>query len=211
MYVLPVPGHGPLINSCPLTGDDWTDCFRVDGISLPTSPYLGVSALTGEVFDAHEYVLALRPLVQPHSLYLCPASSRSRPTRPSFRPRIPRSTNSPAPADASVYRSTPRHGSAFSSSCSFSSGCASAGRMATRHTRSAVDTAHLGAWVAWTLGIDGGMPRGGGSRVDRIDIGVFCASYFVSPRVYISVGPCAFHTYSMSVTCVGERGMLEPV
>lgn len=83
--------------------------------------------------------------------------------------------------------------------------------MATRHTRSAVDTAHLGAWAVWTLGIDGGMPRGGGSRVDRIDIGAFCASYFVSPRVYISVGTCTFHTYSMSVTCVGERGMLEPV
>ncbi|KAF8554927.1 hypothetical protein OG21DRAFT_1439471 [Imleria badia] len=36
--------------------DDWTDCFRVDGISLPASPYLGVSALTGEVFDAHDVI-----------------------------------------------------------------------------------------------------------------------------------------------------------
>lgn len=39
-----------------LTGDEWTDCFHIEGISLPMSPYLGVSALTGEVFDAHEYV-----------------------------------------------------------------------------------------------------------------------------------------------------------
>jgi len=36
--------------------DDWTDCFRVDGISLPPSPYLGVSALTGQVFDAHDVI-----------------------------------------------------------------------------------------------------------------------------------------------------------
>ncbi|KAF8435055.1 legume-like lectin family-domain-containing protein [Boletus edulis BED1] len=36
--------------------DDWTDCFRIDGISLPLSPYLGVSALTGEVFDAHDVI-----------------------------------------------------------------------------------------------------------------------------------------------------------
>ena len=39
-----------------LTGDDWSDCFRVDAIRLPSSPFLGVSALTGQVFDAHEYV-----------------------------------------------------------------------------------------------------------------------------------------------------------
>ena len=37
-----------------ITGDDWSDCFRVDGISLPASPFLGMSALTGQVFDAHE-------------------------------------------------------------------------------------------------------------------------------------------------------------
>ncbi|KAG6381972.1 ER lumen protein retaining receptor-domain-containing protein [Boletus reticuloceps] len=36
--------------------DDWSDCFRIDGISLPLSPYLGVSALTGEVFDAHDVI-----------------------------------------------------------------------------------------------------------------------------------------------------------
>lgn len=36
--------------------DDWTDCFRIDGISLPSTPYLGISALTGEVFDAHDVI-----------------------------------------------------------------------------------------------------------------------------------------------------------
>ncbi|KAF9243190.1 concanavalin A-like lectin/glucanase domain-containing protein [Melanogaster broomeanus] len=36
--------------------DDWTDCFRIDGISLPASPFLGISALTGQVYDAHDVV-----------------------------------------------------------------------------------------------------------------------------------------------------------
>lgn len=36
--------------------DEWTPCFRVTNVSLPISPFLGFSSLTGEVFDAHEYV-----------------------------------------------------------------------------------------------------------------------------------------------------------
>ncbi|KIM64011.1 hypothetical protein SCLCIDRAFT_1213831 [Scleroderma citrinum Foug A] len=36
--------------------DDWTDCFRVEGISLPINPFVGMSALTGEVFDAHDVI-----------------------------------------------------------------------------------------------------------------------------------------------------------
>lgn len=39
------------------SGDDWSDCFRVDKISLPQAPFLGFSAMTGDVFDAHEYVI----------------------------------------------------------------------------------------------------------------------------------------------------------
>ena len=35
-------------------GDDWTDCFTLSPISLPPSPYVGFSAMTGDVFDAHE-------------------------------------------------------------------------------------------------------------------------------------------------------------
>lgn len=38
-------------------GDDWSDCFQVKGLSLPTAPFIGFSALTGDVFDGHEYVL----------------------------------------------------------------------------------------------------------------------------------------------------------
>lgn len=39
------------------TGDDWSDCFMITGaVSLPKSPFLGFSALTGAVSDNHEYV-----------------------------------------------------------------------------------------------------------------------------------------------------------
>ncbi|ESK97235.1 mannose er-golgi intermediate compartment [Moniliophthora roreri MCA 2997] len=36
--------------------DDWSDCFYVEGISLPSGPYLGFTALTGDVYDAHDIV-----------------------------------------------------------------------------------------------------------------------------------------------------------
>ena len=39
-----------------LSGDDWTDCLRAEKILLPLSPFLGFSAMTGDVFDAHEFV-----------------------------------------------------------------------------------------------------------------------------------------------------------
>lgn len=35
-------------------GNEWTDCFRLDGFSLPQSPFVGFSALTGDVYDSHE-------------------------------------------------------------------------------------------------------------------------------------------------------------
>lgn len=38
-------------------GDDWTECFTVNGISLPTAPFIGISAMTGDVSDNHEYVM----------------------------------------------------------------------------------------------------------------------------------------------------------
>jgi len=38
-----------------LTGDDWSDCFTLTDISLPTNPFIGLSAMTGDVTDAHEY------------------------------------------------------------------------------------------------------------------------------------------------------------
>ncbi|KAG7091240.1 hypothetical protein E1B28_010291 [Marasmius oreades] len=36
--------------------DDWSDCFRVENITLPSLPYLGFSAMTGDVFDAHDII-----------------------------------------------------------------------------------------------------------------------------------------------------------
>ncbi|KAL0955695.1 hypothetical protein HGRIS_001917 [Hohenbuehelia grisea] len=36
--------------------DEWIDCFHVEGISLPPAPYLGFSAMTGDVVDAHDII-----------------------------------------------------------------------------------------------------------------------------------------------------------
>ncbi|KAH9485662.1 VIP36-like protein [Psilocybe cubensis] len=36
--------------------DDWTDCFRIEKPSLPTAPFLGFSAMTGDVSDAHDII-----------------------------------------------------------------------------------------------------------------------------------------------------------
>ncbi|KAG2104106.1 concanavalin A-like lectin/glucanase domain-containing protein [Suillus discolor] len=36
--------------------DDWSDCFRLTGISLPPAPYIGITAMTGEVFDSHDVI-----------------------------------------------------------------------------------------------------------------------------------------------------------
>jgi len=36
--------------------DEWSDCFKIEGISLPLSPFLGFSAMTGDVSDAHDII-----------------------------------------------------------------------------------------------------------------------------------------------------------
>jgi len=36
--------------------DEWTDCFTVEGLSLPNAPYLGFSAMTGDVSDNHDII-----------------------------------------------------------------------------------------------------------------------------------------------------------
>ncbi|PPQ92433.1 hypothetical protein CVT25_008654 [Psilocybe cyanescens] len=36
--------------------DDWTDCFRIEKLSLPANPFLGFSAMTGDVSDAHDII-----------------------------------------------------------------------------------------------------------------------------------------------------------
>lgn len=36
--------------------DEWTHCFRIDNASLPLVPFIGFSALTGDVYDAHDII-----------------------------------------------------------------------------------------------------------------------------------------------------------
>jgi len=36
--------------------DDWTDCFFIPKVSLPPNPFLGFSAMTGDVSDAHDII-----------------------------------------------------------------------------------------------------------------------------------------------------------
>ncbi|KZT61164.1 hypothetical protein CALCODRAFT_491563 [Calocera cornea HHB12733] len=38
------------------TWDEWTPCFTIPNVALPPRPYLGFSALTGDVSDAHDIV-----------------------------------------------------------------------------------------------------------------------------------------------------------
>ncbi|GAA5947560.1 hypothetical protein JCM10213_005159 [Rhodosporidiobolus nylandii] len=36
--------------------DEWTTCFAIEGVELPSNPFLGFSALTGDVSDAHDII-----------------------------------------------------------------------------------------------------------------------------------------------------------
>ncbi|KAF8652281.1 hypothetical protein AX16_004470 [Volvariella volvacea WC 439] len=36
--------------------DDWVDCIFVQNVTLPPTPYIGFSALTGDVYDAHDII-----------------------------------------------------------------------------------------------------------------------------------------------------------
>jgi len=36
--------------------DDWTDCFYIEKLALPPSPFLGFSAMTGDVADWHDII-----------------------------------------------------------------------------------------------------------------------------------------------------------
>jgi mannose-binding lectin 2 len=36
--------------------DDWTDCFFIPKIALPPNPFLGFTAMTGDVSDAHDII-----------------------------------------------------------------------------------------------------------------------------------------------------------
>ncbi|KAI5123799.1 hypothetical protein M0805_009094 [Coniferiporia weirii] len=36
--------------------DHWTDCMHIEGVSIPLAPYVGFSALTGDVYDSHDII-----------------------------------------------------------------------------------------------------------------------------------------------------------
>jgi len=56
--------------------DEWTDCFRKEKVGLISAPFLGFSALTGDVSDNHDIIA-----VTTYSAVLSPASAqRDKPT-----------------------------------------------------------------------------------------------------------------------------------
>ncbi|KAF9012677.1 legume-like lectin family-domain-containing protein [Cyathus striatus] len=36
--------------------DDWSDCIHIENVTLPNNPFLGFSAMTGDVADAHDII-----------------------------------------------------------------------------------------------------------------------------------------------------------
>lgn len=36
--------------------DEWSDCFRLENVTLPTNPFIGLTAMTGDVSDAHDII-----------------------------------------------------------------------------------------------------------------------------------------------------------
>ncbi|KZT05407.1 concanavalin A-like lectin/glucanase [Laetiporus sulphureus 93-53] len=59
--------------------DDWVNCFTVHDISLPSSPYLGLTAMTGDVSDNHDVisVTTLSAILSPPNLQRDQINSRS--------------------------------------------------------------------------------------------------------------------------------------
>ncbi|KAF8627963.1 hypothetical protein AX15_004157 [Amanita polypyramis BW_CC] len=47
--------------------DDWTNCFRIENVTLPSNPFLGFSAMTGDVFDAHDIIAITTYSVAPQA------------------------------------------------------------------------------------------------------------------------------------------------
>ena len=78
-----------------LAGEEWSNCFTLKDISLPQNPYVGLTAMTGDVSDAHEYVLFWFPS-SVRTTYLTvtlSASSRSRRPLPFSPPLSYHATN----------------------------------------------------------------------------------------------------------------------
>ncbi|KAK2463042.1 hypothetical protein APHAL10511_004697 [Amanita phalloides] len=45
--------------------DEWTDCFRIHNVTLPSTPFVGFSAMTGDVFDAHDIIAVTSYSIMP--------------------------------------------------------------------------------------------------------------------------------------------------
>ena len=50
------------------TGEEWRNCFTLKDISVPLNPFIGLSAMTGDITDAHEYALVASYLYPPSNL-----------------------------------------------------------------------------------------------------------------------------------------------
>jgi hypothetical protein len=97
--------------------DEWTHCFRVTGLSLPISPFLGFSAMTGDVHDAHEYDSTSLRSNQSRLTKMChfSASSPSRPPPPFFPPSPGHVTDSnPPPSELHPHLPSPSPSSSSS-------------------------------------------------------------------------------------------------
>ena len=53
---MPSPLLPPLYSPPPLAVDEWKPCFSADDVVLPKHPYIGFSALTGDVSDPHDVI-----------------------------------------------------------------------------------------------------------------------------------------------------------
>jgi len=62
--------------------DEWTDCFRKEKVSLLSAPFLGFSAMTGDVSDNHDIIA-----VTTYSAVLSPQSKQR--DKPTFFSRAP--------------------------------------------------------------------------------------------------------------------------
>ena len=53
--------HGLLIWCLVLMspGEEWSNCFTLNDISVPMNPFIGLSAMTGDITDSHEYAFYL--------------------------------------------------------------------------------------------------------------------------------------------------------
>jgi len=53
--------------------DEWSNCFSVEKVTLPSAPFLGFTAMTGDVFDAHD-------IISVASYSAIPAKDKKQPT-----------------------------------------------------------------------------------------------------------------------------------